>query len=102
MAWKTRIQVIRPSSDRKVKAKIFEFNLEDVQNMGDTSRNVMLEEGDVIFIPPTPLAWIGLLVEELVRPIGRAFSTISIVDRSPYGGNSSGGGGGSGGGGYGY
>lgn len=86
MAWNTRIQVIRPSTDRKVKAKIFEFNLEDVQNMGDTSRNVMLEEGDVIFIPPTPLAWVGLLVEELVRPIGRAFSTVSIVNRSQYGG----------------
>lgn len=91
MAWNTRIQVIRPSADLNVKAKIFEFNLEDVQNKGDTSRNVMLEEGDVIFIPPTPLAWVGLLVEELVRPIGRAFSTVSIVNRSQSGGYGSGG-----------
>ncbi len=86
MAWKTRIQIIRPSSDPKVKAKIFEFNLEDVQNKGDLSKNVMLEEGDIVFIPPTPLAWVGLLVEELVRPIGRAFSTISIVNRAETGG----------------
>jgi polysaccharide export outer membrane protein len=92
MAWNTRIQVIRPSSDPNVKAKIFEFNLEDVQNKGDTSRNVMLEEGDVVFIPPTPLAWVGLLVEELVRPIGRAFSTVSIVNRSQMVGGGGGGG----------
>ena len=95
MAWNTRIQVIRPSADPDVKAKIFEFNLEDVQNKGDLSKNVMLEEGDVIFIPPTPLAWVGLLVEELVRPIGRAFSTVSIVNRSQMGGSG-------GVGGYGY
>ncbi len=93
MAWKTRIQVIRPSSDLKVRAKIFEFNLENVPNKGDLSKDVMLEEGDIVFVPPTPLAWVGLLVEELVRPIGRAFSTVNIVQRSQTGTGGGGGGG---------
>ncbi|MBW8015004.1 MAG: hypothetical protein FVQ82_02380 [Planctomycetes bacterium] len=91
MAWKSRIQIIRPSSDRKVKAKIFEFNLKDALLRGDLSKDVLLQEGDIVYIPPTPLAWVAQRVEEFVRPIGRAFSTVSIVNRSSTGGSGGGG-----------
>ena len=79
LAWKERIQVIRPSADKTVKPKIFEFNYDRMIAHGDTSKNVLLEEGDIVYVPPTILAAIGLVVEELVSPIGRAFSTINIV-----------------------
>ena len=83
LAWLDRVQVIRPSDDTNVKPKIFEVNFKKMQAHGDTTKNVMLEEGDVIYVPPTVLARIGLLVEELVSPIGRAFSTINIVQGPP-------------------
>lgn len=91
MAWQSRIQVIRPSSDPNVKAKIFEFNLSDALMRGDLSKDVLLQEGDIVYFPPTPLAWVAQRIEEFVRPIGRAFSTVSIVNRAQSGGNVGGG-----------
>lgn len=79
LAWKERIQVIRPSADINVKPKIFEFNWDKMRAHGDTSNNVMLEEGDIIYVPATVVATIALKMEEFLRPIGRAFSTVNIV-----------------------
>lgn len=98
MAWKQRIQVIRPSSEEGIKPKIFEVDFDLMAAHGDTSKNVMLQEGDIIYIPPTPLASIALVIEEFARPIGRAFSTVYVVQRAQLGGV---GGGGFGGGGFG-
>ncbi len=94
MAWKQRIQVIRPSSDPNIRPKIFEINYNKLVAHGDTSQNVLLQEGDVIYVPPTFLAGIAQVIEEFARPIGRAFSTVTIVQRAQMGGV--------GGGGYGY
>jgi len=93
MAWKQRIQVIRPSSDPNIRPKIFEINYNKLAAHGDTSQNVLLQEGDVIYVPPTILSGIAQIIEEFARPIGRAFSTVTIVQRAQMGGV---------GGGYGY
>ena len=79
LAWVERVQVIRPSADKKIKPKIFEFNYDKMIAHGDTSKNVLLQEGDIVYVPPTVLAAIGLKMEELLSPIGRAFSTVNIV-----------------------
>ena len=83
LAWKERIQVIRPSADKNVKPKIFELNYDKMVAHGDTSKNVLLQEGDIVYVPPTVLAAIGMVVEELVSPIGRAFSTVNIIQGPP-------------------
>ncbi len=80
LAWLNRIQVIRPSANKKVKPKIFEINYKKMIAKGDTSKNVLLQEGDMIYVPPTVLAGVALKIEEFVRPIGRAFSTVNIVE----------------------
>jgi polysaccharide export outer membrane protein len=82
MAQHDRIQVIRPSSDKNVKPKIFEVHWDRMVAHGDTSKNVLLQEGDIVYVPPTILAKIGMIIEELFRPIGRAFSTVYIVQRT--------------------
>jgi len=76
LAWINRIQVIRPSADKNVRPKIFELNYDKMTAHGNTSKNVLLQEGDIIYLPPTVLAAIALKVEEFLRPIGRAFSTV--------------------------
>lgn len=81
--WKERVQVIRPSSDPGVEPKIFEVNYDRMIAHGDMSKNVLLQEGDVIFVPPTVLAGMAMKIEEFVRPIARAFSTINIVSGPP-------------------
>ncbi|MBL7106871.1 MAG: polysaccharide biosynthesis/export family protein [Phycisphaerae bacterium] len=80
LAWKDKVQVIRPSYDPQDRAKIIEVSYKRMTEKGDLSKNVLLEEGDIVYVPPTILASIGLIVEELVRPIGRAFSTVNIVE----------------------
>ena len=91
MAWLERIQVIRPSADASVKPKIFEVNFDRMSAHGDTTKNVLLQEGDVIYVPPTILAAIALKLEEFIRPIAMAFTGANIMQsgvRSPYvGGN---------------
>lgn len=83
LAWTERVQVIRPSSDENVKPMIFEVNYEHMIVHGDLSKNVLLQEGDIVYVPPTILAAIAMKIEELVTPIGRAFSTVNIVQGPP-------------------
>ncbi len=79
MAWLERIQVIRPSADPSVRPRIFEVNFDRMAAHGDATKNVLLQEGDVIYVPPTVLAAIGMKVEEIIRPIARAFSGVQII-----------------------
>jgi polysaccharide biosynthesis/export protein len=85
LAWTKRIQVIRPSSDTKTKPKIFQLNFKKMIAKGDTSKNVLLQEGDIIYIPPTVLASLGKTVQEIVAPINGTFSTINVVQRTVVG-----------------
>lgn len=82
-AWEQRIQVIRPSANPNVSPKIFEVNADKMMAHGDTGKNVLLEEGDIVYAPPTVLASIGLVLEELLSPVGRAFSTVNVVAGPP-------------------
>jgi hypothetical protein len=96
MAWLERIQVIRPSADASVKPKIFEVNFDRMSAHGDTTKNVLLEEGDVIYVPPTVLAAIAMKIEEFIRPIAMAFtgaSSVAPTGVSPFVGGSNAGGG---------
>ena len=81
MAWIDRIQIIRPSKDENVRPAIFELNFDKMMAHGDTTQNVLLQEGDIIYVPPTILGWIALKVEEAIRPIARAFSGVYTVRR---------------------
>lgn len=80
-AWKERIQVIRPSSDENVKPAIFEINYDRMMAHGDETKDVLLQEGDIIYVPPTVLGWLALKVEEFTTPITRAFSGAYTVRR---------------------
>ncbi len=68
-AWEQVIQVIRPSLNLEEGPKIFELNFERMLEHGDMSGNVLLAEGDVIYVPPTILGSVGLLLEEIVGPL---------------------------------
>ena len=79
LAWQERIQVIRPSHDENVKAKIFEINFDRMSAHGEASKDVLLQEGDVIYVPPTIMAAAAMKIEEFIRPIARAFSGYYIT-----------------------
>ncbi len=80
LAWRDHIQVIRPSADPNKKPKVFRLNFHKMMVHGDNTNDVLLQEGDIIYVPPTVLAWIGLKLDELLGPIGRSFSTANEVN----------------------
>lgn len=85
LAWNKRIQVIRPSSDKNTRPKVFQLNFEKMRVHGDVSMNVLLQEGDIIYVPPTILASLGKTVQEVMTPITSTFSTITIIQRAMVG-----------------
>ena len=79
--WTEKIQIIRPSADKEKKPSMFIFDLKSVLDDGDTSRDVLLQEGDVVYVPPTPLAAVAMVIAEFVRPIGLALSPVYTINR---------------------
>ena len=79
LAWKKRVQIIRPGKGKDGIPKIFEVNFDRMAAHGDMSGNVLLEENDVIFVPPTVLAAAAMKIEEFIRPIARAFAGYYIT-----------------------
>lgn len=93
LAWVERIQIIRPSGKKNDKPKIFEVNFDRMAAHGDMSGNVLLEEGDIIYVPPTILAAAAMKIEEFIRPIARAFSgyyMVSTPEATPAGAGAAG------------
>lgn len=84
MAWEERIQVVRPSGIEDVPPKVFEVDFKQMQIHGDLRNNVLLQEGDIVFVPPTPFAAVALVIEEVMRPIARSFSGYFMFNQAAY------------------
>ncbi len=68
LAWRSRIRVVRPSPEPGGQKTII-IDLDKMVRSGDVQQNILLQEGDIIEVPPTPLAWLGLRIRELLYPI---------------------------------
>jgi hypothetical protein len=62
---------------------IFEVNYAKMIAEGDTSKDVLLEEGDIVYVPPTILATVAMTIEEFITPIARAFYGYYLVNNPP-------------------
>ncbi len=78
-AWEEVIQVIRPSLALDEKPRIFELNFKKMIEYGDMSGLVLLQEGDVIYVPPTILGSIGLVIEEVVGPLFQSATAANTI-----------------------
>jgi polysaccharide export outer membrane protein len=83
LAWEQRVQVVRPAATDDATPRIFEVNYEKMLVNGDTTKDVLLQEGDIIYVPPTILASIGLVLEEFITPVARAFYGWYLVQNPP-------------------
>ena len=44
---------------------------------------VVLQEGDIVWVPPTPMAWVGHRVREILQPVGPAiqlYTTPAVIE----------------------
>jgi hypothetical protein len=76
-SWTSRVEVTRPAhGDAQVRT--IRVNVDKMLKSGNWSQNILLEPDDVVYIPPTPLAWLAQRAQEViypVRPALRAYST---------------------------
>jgi len=94
IAWQRRVRVLRPSAQEGAEPLIFEVDYKDIIEKGDATKNVLLQEGDVVYVPPTILGAVAMVLEEFISPVARAFYGAYLVQNppgssqgySPYGG----------------
>lgn len=73
-AWLSQIKIIRPGRTPEENQE-FRINFYDLIARGDMRQNVLLQEGDILYVPPTPMAWVGYRVRELLQPVAPAIAT---------------------------
>lgn len=74
--WTSRVKVTRPAYGDEP-ARTLTVNVDKMIKEGDWTQNILLEPNDIVYIPPTPVAWMGQRVRELIYPIGPAVQAYS-------------------------
>ena len=67
-AWKSQVKVIHPSHEYE-KRQVMTVNVDRIMEEGKLEQKVLLQEGDIVFVPATPLAWVGLRLQEILWPV---------------------------------
>jgi protein involved in polysaccharide export with SLBB domain len=67
IAWGEQVKVIRPSADPNEVREVV-IDVTQMMQKGDLRNNLLLQEGDIVYVPPTPLGWVGLRLQELLFP----------------------------------
>jgi polysaccharide export outer membrane protein len=77
LAWRSQVRVTRPAV-KEPERKVIVVDLDRMIQSGDTTMNILLQEGDIVEVPPTPLAWVGHRFRELMYPIEPALHTYNM------------------------
>ena len=70
-AWTSRVKVTRPSPDG-TGVRTLTVNVNTMLKHGDFSKNILLEPDDIVYIPPTPAAWVAQRLREVIYPVAPA------------------------------
>jgi polysaccharide export outer membrane protein len=80
LAWGAQVKIIRPSAAPDERHEIV-VDVDKMMQSGDTQNNFLLKEGDIVYVPPTPLAWVGLRVREVLWPFEPIMSSYDYAVR---------------------
>jgi protein involved in polysaccharide export with SLBB domain len=69
-----RVRVIRADPRDPV---VIPVNLGEIISSGDSTFNILLQERDIVYVPPTMLAQLGYFLSDLIFPITQVFSELS-------------------------
>lgn len=69
LSWTSRVTVTRPSHGER-EVRTIRVNIDKMLKTGDWTQNILLEPNDVVYVPPTPVAWIAQRVTEIIFPFG--------------------------------
>jgi polysaccharide export outer membrane protein len=71
LAWPQKIVIVRRNDDPNVHERVT-VDLNEMYTSGKLTHNYLLEEGDVIYVPPSPLAEAGLVFGKILFPVAPA------------------------------
>lgn len=71
----TSIMIVRPDADGELRARMT-IDLDRMVRTGDTTLNTVLEDGDIIYVPPTDIAKVALTFRQLLLPLQPIASTV--------------------------
>ena len=85
-AWPQQVSVSRPAKNGQPRATAI-VDLKKMYMTGDMRQNYLLEEGDIVFIPDSPLATWRKTTENIAGPLGTGAGTVGAMQSvSPAGG----------------
>lgn len=67
-AWKSQIRLTRPGATPEERSTVI-VDLDEMLASGRNDQDVLLQPGDIIEVPPTPVAWVGHQVRALMYPV---------------------------------
>jgi protein involved in polysaccharide export with SLBB domain len=85
LAWGAQVKIIRPNAAPEDRHEIV-IDVDEMMQSGDMRNNYLLKEGDIVYVPPTPLAWMGLRMRELLfpfEPVMGAYNYATTVKEAP-------------------
>jgi protein involved in polysaccharide export with SLBB domain len=77
-AWPQKIVIVRPNDDPTVRQKVT-VDIKEMFQTGNTTNDFVLEEGDLIYVPPSPLAQVSLTFKKLMGPIQPTLGLATMV-----------------------
>jgi polysaccharide export outer membrane protein len=77
-AWPQKIVIVRPHDDVTVKQKVT-IDIKSMYETGQVTENFLLENGDIVYIPPSPLAKTNITMERLLAPLRGTVSLASFA-----------------------
>jgi polysaccharide export outer membrane protein len=77
-AWPEKVVIVRPNEDVSVHQRVT-VDLKEMYENGTNKQNFLIEAGDVVFVPPSPLAQIDDTFRKLITPIIPATQLGEIV-----------------------
>ena len=77
IAWGSQVKVIRPSPTPDEVHEIT-VDVDKMMQSGDLRDNLLLQEGDIVYVPPTPLGAVGLVIQEVLFPFSPLMSAYSF------------------------
>src|SRR5258706_275729 len=79
-AWPQKIVIVRPNDDPNIHQKVT-VDVKQMWQTGDVKENFMLEEGDVVYVPPSPLAQASMTFSRLLSPIRGTLGLLGTAAR---------------------
>jgi polysaccharide biosynthesis/export protein len=77
-SWPEKVVVVRPAENADDRQRVT-VNVAQMYETGNTDHNVLLQEGDVVFVPPNPMAKFNMTFEQILVPLKPTVSAALLV-----------------------